>query len=108
MQVSVYTRYWFKIALEHSARVGLSEYVYQNAFPTNFSKQLSKIKKKKVTSRGSGVKNMDTLYISRQVCCQVVCDEQWMLAECILHVVSIVLTVISGVYQLKQSLPFDN
>ena len=32
---------WFKKALEHSARVGLSEYAYQNAFPTNFTKQLS-------------------------------------------------------------------
>ena len=48
---------WLKIAQEHSARVGLSEYVYQNAqdmFPTNFPKTLST--KKMVISRGSGVK----------------------------------------------------
>jgi hypothetical protein len=35
---------WLKIAQEHSARVGLSEYVYQNTqnmFQTNFPKKLS-------------------------------------------------------------------
>lgn len=46
-----------KTALADSARVGLSEYVYQNAkntFPTNFPKGCST--KKMISSRGSGVK----------------------------------------------------
>ena len=54
MQVSVYTRYWFKIALEHSARVGLSEYVFQNA-------------KNMVSSRGSGV-NIELANLNMHAC----------------------------------------